>query len=153
MQILNAGDDLWRSGSIFCYIFRIAQCSQKVKITLFQVNCLTLYTSNLYTKHIKQQLDTLKVQCNNYFRMLSGLLRFRYAHRVSLLQREPTIFTELSGYPNADSGMRSISNDIPTMLNNRLRASLISSCFDSPSEARLKSVIFTYIFYVGLVAV
>lgn len=56
----------------------------------------------------------------------------------------------LLNFPAVDSEMRSCPNGILTMLSNRLEASLIGSYNDSPSEARLISVL-CLIFYVNTI--
>ncbi|KAL0830419.1 hypothetical protein ABMA28_002596 [Loxostege sticticalis] len=54
---------------------RFSRCTEQVKITLFKAYCQSLYTGNLWVRHTKRSLETLRIQYNNVFRMLLGLPR------------------------------------------------------------------------------
>lgn len=55
---------------------RFSRCTEDVKVTLFKAYCQSLYTGNLWVRHAKKSLETLRIQYNNVFRMLLGLPRF-----------------------------------------------------------------------------
>ncbi|XP_045541720.1 uncharacterized protein LOC106712835 [Papilio machaon] len=55
---------------------RFSRCTDQVKITLFKAYCQGLYTGSLWFACSQRSLDALRIQYNNFFRMLMKLPRF-----------------------------------------------------------------------------
>lgn len=66
---------------------RFARCSSMVKITLFKAYCQGFYTGSLWVSYTRKDLDALRVQYNNGFRVLLRLPRFCSASSMFAVAR------------------------------------------------------------------
>ena len=80
-------------------IRKFAQCSEAVKIKLFNAYCTNLYCLSLYQSFTKREMSTLRVCYNNAFRRLLGL-RFDCSASDMFLSRNTLTFGELQRKSN-----------------------------------------------------
>ncbi|XP_047507442.1 uncharacterized protein LOC125051274 [Pieris napi] len=110
---------------------RFVRCSHDVKVTLFRAYCTNFYTCSLWASFTRQTYNSLRVQYNNAFRMLLGLLRFCSASRMFAEARVDCFFATMrKRCASLVRRVRGSSSNILRMIVERMECPYLRHCSD-----------------------